>query len=451
MDKVSVRIRKKLNVNSLNELLKNNFAKIKDNRDDNKSIELSDILMSAYAMFSLKHPSLLSFRNKFSEDKKNLATVFKISKVPSDNEMRQVIDEIDPSDIKAVFSKVFKRLQRSKELEKFRFMGKYYLISGDGTEYFKSKKISCDNCMTRNLKDGSVENYHQFYGVSIVHPDMKQVIPLASEPIVKQDGCTKNDCERNASKRWLSDFRKAHPKLPGIIIEDCLSSNAPHIKEIIKHKLHFILGVKESDHKFLFEHVKSEKKLGNVTEYTIIEGDITHIFSYINNVPINKSNEDLLVNFVEYWEINNKTNKTQHFSWLTDFKINKKYVYDIMRGGRARWKIENETFNTLKNQDYHFEHNYGHGKKNLSVNLSLLMMLGFLVDQTLEISCNLFQGALEKEKTRIGLWSTIRSLFETHLFDSMNQIYEAIVFGYKKEKIKILLKNKVKPAIEDSG
>ncbi len=113
----------------------------------------------------------------------------------------------------------------------------------------------------------------------------------------------------------------------------------------------------------MFEHVKSEKKLGNVTEYTIIEGDITHIFSYINNVPINKSNEDLLVNFVEYWEINNKTNKTQHFSWLTDFKINKKYVYDIMRGGRARWKIENETFNTLKNQDYHFEHNYGHGKK----------------------------------------------------------------------------------------
>ncbi len=96
MDKVSVRIRKKLNVNSLNELLKNNFAKIKDNRDDNNSIELTDILMSAYAMFSLKPLSLLSFRNKFSEDKKNLESVFKTSKVPSDNEMRQVIDEIDP-------------------------------------------------------------------------------------------------------------------------------------------------------------------------------------------------------------------------------------------------------------------------------------------------------------------------------------------------------------------
>ncbi len=436
--KTRVRIKGKLNANSLSNLLKNNFSLIDDKREDNKSIELPDILMSAYAMFSLKHPSLLSFRDNYLKDKRNLETVFQISKVPSDNEMRNVIDEIAPADIKAIFPKVFKRLQRSKELEKFRFMDKYYLISGDGTEYFKSNKIGCANCMQRNLNDGSKQNYHQFYGSAIVHPDMKQVIPLAPEPIVKQDGRTKNDCERNASKRWLVDFRKAHPKLSGIIIEDSLSSNAPHIREIMRHKLRFILGVKESDHKFLFKYVKSEKKSGNVSEHTIIEGDKIHIFSFINNVPLNKSNQDLLVNFVEYWEVNNKTGKTQHFSWVTDIKIKIKNVYDIMRGGRARWKIENETFNTLKNQDYHFEHNYGHGKKNLSVNLALLMMLAFLVDQTLEISCNLFREARKKNGARIRLWTGIRELFNTYLFDSMNQIYEAIAFGYEKKEIKIV-------------
>ena len=109
-----------------------------------------------------------------------------------------------------------------------------------------------------------------------------------------------------------------------------------------------------------------------------------------------------------------------------------------MRGGRARWKIENETFNTLKNQDYHFEHNYGHGKKNLSVNLALLMMLAFLIDQTLEISCSLFRGALKKNGARIRLWSETRELFNTYQFDSMNQIYEAILFGYEKKRIEIL-------------
>ena len=49
----------------------------------------------------------------------------------------------------------------------------------------------------------------------------------------------------------------------------------------------------------------------------------------------------------------------------------------LMWGGRARWKIENETFNTLKNQGYHFEHNYGHGYQHLSVVLAMLMLLAF--------------------------------------------------------------------------
>ena len=431
MEPEKIRIKEKLNANSFIDLLRTNFATIKDNRDDNKSIELSDVMMSAYAMFSLKLPSLLAFR----KDERNLQSIYKIKKVPGDTEMREVIDMIDTVDIQNIFAKIFEILQRGKELEKIRFMQEYYLISGDGTEYFSSKKINCKNCMQRVLRDGTIEYYHQFYGVSIVHPSMKQVIPIAPEPIIKQDGTEKNDCERNASKRSFENFRKTHPKLKAIFTEDGLSSNAPHIKELEKYNLRYILGVKESDHKYLFETVKEKKKTGEVQEHTIIEGNITHIFSFVNEISLNKSNEEVIINFLEYWEVNNKTNKTQHFSWVTDFKLHKGNVSDIMRGGRARWKIENETFNTLKNQDYHFDHNYGHGSKNLSVNLAMLMMLAFLIDQALEISCNLFQGALKKETQRIRLWETVRNLFNSFLFDSMNQIYEAILFGHQKPKI----------------
>ena len=437
MSKPSVRIKKKLNVNSLIDLLRSNFGSITDNRDDNRSYTISDVMMSAYAMFSLKLPSLLAFEDSYSNDKQNLQSIYQISKIPSDTQMREVIDCIDSADIQSVFPKVLKRLQRAHELEKFRFMDDYYLVSGDGTEYFKSKKIHCDNCMQRKLKDGSIEYYHQFYGAAIVNPDNKQVIPLAFEPILRQDGNTKNDCERNVSKRFLANFKKAHPRLNAIIIEDSLSSNAPHIKELRKNNFQFILGVKESDHKFLFDYVKEQKKAGKVLEHTVIEKEITHIFSFVNGVPLNKSNQDVIINFLEYWEINNKTGKTQHFSFVTGLKITTKNVYDIMRGGRARWKIENETFNTLKNQDYHFEHNYGHGKKNLSVNLALLMTLAFLIDQVLEISCNLFQGALKKKKRRVRFWESIRELFNLFVFDSMNQIYEAILFGHQKPRIEI--------------
>src|SRR5208337_2473210 len=120
---------------------------------------------------------------------------------------------------------------------------------------------------------------------------------------------------------------------------------------------------------------------------------------FCNGVPLNESNPDELVNVLEYWEIH-PDGKVQHFSWITDFLLIPENVWDIMRGGRARWKIENETFNTLKNQGYHLEHNYGHGEQNLSVVLALLMMLAFLVDQVQQLCCPLFQAAWHKMKTK---------------------------------------------------
>ena len=432
MKKRSIRIKSKLNQNSLIDLIHNNFKSINDERADNKSIELGDALMSSYAIFSLKSPSLIQGIKDINSDERNLKSIYNISQVPSDTQMRDIINEIDSKEIKPVFHKVFRRLQRSKELHKFHFMGDYYLISGDGTEYFKSEKLQYNNCLKRKKRNDVIEYYNQLYGAAIVHPDIKQVIPLAPEAILDEDGSTKQDCERNASKRWLKDFKKDHPKLKAIIIEDSLSSNAPHIKTIRELNFEFILGVKNGDHKFLFNHVAEQKKNDKVIEHTIIEGDKTHVFSYINNVPLNASNKDVKINFIEYWEINNKTGKKQHFSWVTSFELTKKNIYDIMRGGRARWKIENETFNTLKNQGYHFDHNFGHGDKFLSTNFVLLMMLAFLIDQTCEISCNLFRAALKVAETRRYFWEKIRRLFDSFLFDSMNQIYEAIYYGIEK-------------------
>jgi len=96
---------------------------------------------------------------------------------------------------------------------------------------------------------------------AIVHPDFKQVIPLAPEPIIKQDGQEKNACERNASKRFFKQLRKDHPHLRLIIIEDALSSNAPHIRDLQQHHLHYILGVKQGAIPFYFNTLKTRIKL----------------------------------------------------------------------------------------------------------------------------------------------------------------------------------------------
>lgn len=103
-----------------------------------------------------------------------------------------------------------------------------------------------------------------------------------------------------------------------------------------------------------------------------------------------------------------------------------------MRGGRARWHIENETFNTLKNQGYHFEHNYGHGVQNLSVVFAMLMMLAFLVDQTQQLCCGLFRAVWQKLGSKRALWEILRSHFYHFTFRSMRQLYEAMLYDLAK-------------------
>src|SRR5262249_40046422 len=150
----------------------------------------------------------------------------------------------------------------------------------------------------------------------------------------------------------------------------------------------------------------------------------------VNDVSLNASNTDVRVNCIEYWEISDI--KVQHFSWVTDLRVSKRNVFHLMRGGRARWKIENETFNTLKNQGYHFEHNYGHGEQHLSVVFAMLMMLAFLVDQAQQLCCGLFRAVWTKLGSKRLLWERLRALFYAYALTSMRQLFEALLYGFQK-------------------
>jgi hypothetical protein len=101
---------------------------------------------------------------------------------------------------------------------------------------------------------------------------------------------------------------------------------------------------------------------------------VTCEISFVHDLPLNKSNADLRVNFFMYSEFGPDGSRRKHFAWVTDLTITEENATILVEGGRARWKIENEAFNTLKNQGYHFEHNYGHGQQNLSVVFAMLMM-----------------------------------------------------------------------------
>ena len=424
--------RKRLSADALLKLVRSGFKNIADHRHEKASIPFADALTSAFAMFSLKDPSLLAFDARRHDE--NMKNLYGIDIVPSDTQMREILDPLDPAALRPLYVDVFRELQRGKALERFVFYQGHYLISLDGTGYFSSQAIHCNSCLEKvNSQTGEVTYQHQMLGAVLLHPDHREVIPLAPEPIQKQDGTTKNDCERNAAKRLLRQIRKDHPRMKFIVVEDGLASNGPHIRELMAMKMHYILGVKSGDHQSLFHCVERAYAEDRLNLISWKEGDVWCEVGFVNGVPLNDSNPDLLVNFLDYSEYDEEGHLLKYFSWVTDLHITEGNARWLMRGGRARWKIENETFNTLKNQGYHFEHNYGHGKHNLSVVFAMLMMLSFLVDQVQQLCCDLFHAVWKKVGSKRMLWERIRSHYWHFTFQSMQHLYEVILYDLAKE------------------
>ena len=261
--------RKDLSADALFRSLRSHFGSLPDPRSGEVEIPLDDALMSAFAMFSLKDPSLLAFDDRRRDPNDNFRSIYGISRVPSDSQMRAVLDPVDPAGLRAPFREIFRRLQRGKALKRFVYLDGHYLVSLDGTTYFSSAKIHCPSCLVKQHRNGNITYSHQLLGATLVHPDLKEVIPLAPEPIIQQDGQAKNDCERNATRRWLKRFRQEHPHLPVIVVEDALSANAPHLRDLREAGAHYIIGVKPGDHAFLFDHLRTLHEAGQMQVLTL--------------------------------------------------------------------------------------------------------------------------------------------------------------------------------------
>ena len=511
--------RKNLTMPRLIQIVQGSFKRVTATRDlvfKDNTIPLVDCLMSGLAVFSLKFPSLLGYDNEKREVEieHNLRTLYLVNQAPSDSGMRERLDEVDPRQLRDAFKKLFSSAQETKLLQEFEYIDGHYLLSSDGTGFFSSNNVFCENCcikrhgqcivkfITRDPEDIesvkkapsyilakvpgkpweliykvqgeedtrlyltavegleerlgdrelkelnpkekivierlikayhevkhpelAVEYYHQMYCGAIVHPDKKTVLPFAPEPILKSDGNEKNDCERNASKRFYEDFRREHPHLKVISLQDGLGSNAPNLDMLESSNIRYIIGAKPGDHKSLFDTMEQlvAAKSPLCQEFTIeTEDKILHRYRFVNNVQLNDSDPERFVNFLQYWQTKPGDTKALAMSWVTDLELTRESAPRIMRAGRARWKIENETFNTLKNQGYHFEHNFGHGKKHLSSVFASLMLLAFFIDQVCEAVCAQFQKARDKMQQRTRLWVKIRGLFTHFLWDSWEDLY----------------------------
>ena len=412
------------------------FRKIPDKRQINKiDYSLHDTLMSGFACMYFQDPSLVQFQKRLQDEqhKNNLQTLFDIKDILQNTQLRDVIDTIDSESLKPVFKEFYSRLQRGKHLEQYQlFPGQYYFPM-DGSQFYSSKEISCNQCLTKEHGNGSVTYSHQVLQGGIMHPDCSEVIPFMPEQICNTDGKSKQDCEMNAGKRFIFKVRESFPKLGLILGGDSLFSRQPIIEEILQKKMHYIFVSKPTDHTYLMEWIDSYDNLNEIT-FIDDKGRI-HIYAWMNNVPLNGRDDAISVNYLCCRIIgvdkNGEEKVVYKNSWVTDLDVNATNIKRLVTAGRCRWKAENEVFNVMKNHGYCMERNYGHGNENLSFNFYLLTLIAFLTHQIFELTDTLYQKCRVKFGSKKHMWETLRAYIKIIVFDTWESLLE---FGLSPKK-----------------
>lgn len=398
----------------------------------NATYKMRDIGMAAFSVFFMQSPSFLAHQRRLEHGhgRSNCASLFEITKIPSDNHIRDMLDPAEPEQLHAVFADTVAALERMPGgLESFRRLGDHVLVALDGTEYFGSKTIHCRHCSTRLRGKGETEYFHAMLGATLVAPGHDKVVPLEPEFIVPQDGAEKQDCENAAAKRWLAAHGARYARLNPIYLGDDLFSRQPLCAAVREAGGHFIFVCKPSSHPLIQEYITGIDL--QTHQETVKRGKKHSIFRYrwIRDIPLRSGKDALLVNWFEIEILNPKGEVTYHNSFITDLTVGPENVAEIAACGRARWKIENETFNVLKTNGYNIEHNFGHGKLHLAAVLVTLNLLAFAIHTVCDIGDELWRAARQKHGSRRQFFNNLAAITTFLIFPSWQDLLQTLAFA----------------------
>ena len=321
---------------------------------DNTQYSLEDIALSGFSVFFTQSPSFLSFQKsmQISKGVNNAQSLFGIQKIASDNHIRDMLDVVPPQTVFPVFHFIAEKANALGYLDSFRSYHNNLLCALDGTQYFSSETIHCENCSTKEHKDGSITYSHTAITPVFIKPGCNKVITLPPEFITPQDGHEKQDCENTAAKRWLNEFGPLYKTLGITIVGDDLYCKQPLCELILLHELDFILNCKPTSHKTLYQWIEELNGLQAVE--SLVEKRWTgkkheiDTYRFVNQVPLRDGDNALLVNWCELTTTRPDGTIIYKNAFATNFEISKDNVKQIVADGRARWKIENENNNILK-------------------------------------------------------------------------------------------------------
>lgn len=183
------------------------IAQMNDPRKPSNATTYSvkDALLAAFSVFFMQCESFLEHQRQMQtrRGKDNAQTLFGVERVPTNNQIKNILDNMSARCLFPIFQWVYQSLNRTGILKSYECLDGNVLVAFDGTEYFSSLKICCEQCSYRTHKNGSVTYFHSAILPVIVAPGKEHVISLVPEFITPQDGSTKQDCEQAAAKRWI--------------------------------------------------------------------------------------------------------------------------------------------------------------------------------------------------------------------------------------------------------
>jgi len=387
--------------------------------------KMADIGLSAFSIFFMGSPSFLAHQRALAEGhgRSNCETLFGMSAIPSDNYVRLMLDGAAAAAFDGLF---FKAIEAAGPLTPFQCLNGRVLIALDGTEHFCSRKIKCRQCSRRRRSDGGTEYFHTFLGASLVAPGHKQVLPLPPEFIVPRDGAEKQDCERNAAKRWLARHSAAVGHLRPVYLGDDLFACQPIVAAIQDAGGNFILTCKPASHQTITEYLHGAE----LQEYrltTCKRGKrTTTVYRWLTAVPLRATEDAIAVNWFSIEIFNDKGKRTYHNSFVTDLAVSADTVAELAACGRARWKIENETFNVLKTGGYNLEHSFGHGKETLANVLVTLNLLAFAFHTAAYLAVLAWRAAIIARGPKYRFFEHLRTITTYVVFQHWGHLLQSI-------------------------
>ena len=409
--------------------LKELCASFPDKRKGEGVYAMADIGMSAFSLFFMQSESFLEYQRALEERQatSNCHSLFGMARIPTDNHIRAMLDPVHPAHLQGAFDAALATLKDHGGLAPFQRLGGRCLIALDGTEYFCSRKLGCPNCQTRKRANGKIESYHSMLAASLVAPGHARVLPLMPEFIARPDGAEKQDCERNAVKRWLAAHGPRLQHLRPVYLGDDLFACQPIAEAMIQAGGDFLLTAKPASHQALYDFIAG----ATAEECTFREvqgGKLRrHHLRWFNNVPLRQGNDARLVNWIALTITDARGKITYQGAFITSLSVDKTNVAGIADCARARWKVENETFNVLKNNGYHLEHNFGHGKQNLAMMFAAMNLLAFAFHTVCDTIEELWIQARQAKKTRRRFFEHFRSITAYLVFPSWESFLKTLI------------------------